>query len=176
MLDAGFAREEISTFYLNPPGQHGLYPLGGDRDKSPGAKDSDTGVAIGAVTGGVIGASVGAIGIAVAGPVGPIVGALVGAHVGSLMGSLSEMKESGESEVGGENALEQRKSGMVVAVSVAEESRSHFAVEVLEALGADHIERAQGTISGGDWTDFDPLAPPVFLDGDPTLHIQPHGA
>lgn len=175
LLAAGFAKEEISTFYLNPAGQHAMYPFGGDRDKSPGAKDSDTGVAVGAVTGGVIGASVGAIGIAVAGPVGPVVGALVGAHLGSLVGGLSEMKERGEAEAGGENIVEQRKSGMVVAVGVPERVRRDSALEILTSLGADHIEDAEGTITNGDWRDFDPLSPPVFLQGDAVQALR-HGA
>ena len=33
----GFAREEIDSFYVAPPGQHGLYPLGGDADADAGA-------------------------------------------------------------------------------------------------------------------------------------------
>lgn len=42
---AGFAREHIASFYVNPPGQHATYPIGGDRFESPdinGAVDSDS--------------------------------------------------------------------------------------------------------------------------------------
>ena len=98
MVDAGFPQDGISSFYLNPPGQHNLYSIGGDRDDSPGAHEASTGVAAGAATGGAVGAGVGLIGAPVFGPVGPAVGALVGAHVGGLIGSLSQMKEKGEDE------------------------------------------------------------------------------
>jgi hypothetical protein len=33
---AGFAPEKVSSFFVNPPGQHALYPIGGDEYKSPG--------------------------------------------------------------------------------------------------------------------------------------------
>ncbi len=33
----GFAAEDVTVFYLNPPGQHATFPVGGDRDKSHGA-------------------------------------------------------------------------------------------------------------------------------------------
>ena len=79
---AGHPRTAIATFYLNPAGQHDLYPIGGDRDKSPGASDTDVGVVAGAGAGAVVGAGAGAVLAPVTGPVGPILGTLAGAHVG----------------------------------------------------------------------------------------------
>ncbi len=67
LIGAGFAKKKISAFYVNPAGQHDLYPIGGDQDKSPGAQ------------------------------------------------------------------------------------------------GAEQIERAEGTISDGNWSDFNPLTPPVLV-------------
>ena len=32
LAQAGFAREHISSFYLNPPGPHDTFPIGGDVD------------------------------------------------------------------------------------------------------------------------------------------------
>lgn len=175
MVDAGFAQERISSFYLNPPGQHNLYSIGGDRDDSPGAHETATGVATGAATGGAVGAGVGLIGAPVFGPVGPAIGALVGAHVGGLIGSLSQMKEKGENEEAApsdakndvsDNTVRQRKSGLMLAVS-ADGSQAHqSAVALLRQLGAEDIEQAEGTIINGDWQDFDPLKPPQLLQRD----------
>lgn len=172
MVGAGFPQEDISSFYLNPPGQHNLYSIGGDRDDSPGAHETSAGVATGAVTGGAVGAGVGLLGAPVFGPVGPAVGALVGAHVGGLIGSLSQMKEKGENEDvtaadtqdnASDNTMHQRKSGLMLAVSADSDQAHQSAVALLQQLGAEDIEQAEGTIINGDWQDFDPLQPPQLL-------------
>lgn len=160
LLGAGFAASQISAFYVNPPGQHDVYELGGDHDKSPGAKESGQGVVEGGATGAVAGAVVGSAAIPVAGPMGPLVGALVGAHVGSLY-SLHHMKEAGEPEAGGQNARPPRKSGMMIAVAVADAAQEQRALDLLRRLGGRDIERAQGRIHAGDWSDFDPNSLPV---------------
>ena len=67
LLRAGFAAERISAFYVNPAGQHDMYELGGDHDKSPGAKETDEGVVQGGATGAVAGAVAGSAAIPVAG-------------------------------------------------------------------------------------------------------------
>jgi hypothetical protein len=162
LLGAGFRDERISAFFVNQPGQHDMTPIGGDHLQSAGAKETPIGVLEGTAAGGVIGVALGAVTSVVTGPVGPIVGGLVGAHVGSLF-SFSKMKEGGEAEEGGENLVEPRKPGMLVAVALdaaADESR---ALAVLRDLGAHHIERAEGTIVDGDWVDFDPLSMPVII-------------
>lgn len=164
LMRAGFPEDRISAFYLNQPGQHDMTPIGGDRILSPGAEESPEGVVEGAATGGAVGAAIGAATAVVTGPAGPIVGGLVGAHVGSLY-SLSKMKERGQSEEGGhgENMYEPRRAGMLVAVAFDQPEDENRALEVLHRLGSDHIERAQGTIRNGDWTDFDPLSLPVLI-------------
>jgi hypothetical protein len=162
LLSAGFAPARISSFYVNPPGQHDVTELGGDHDKSPGAKESDEGVVKGGATGAVAGAVVGAATIPIAGPVGPVVGALVGAHVGSLY-SLHKMKEAGEPDQDGSNVRPPRKSGMLIAVAVDETAQEHQALEILRRLGGKDIERADGTISGGDWRDFNPNSLPELV-------------
>ncbi|GIZ51707.1 hypothetical protein [Noviherbaspirillum aridicola] len=160
LLRAGFAREHVSTFYCNPPGQHGTYALGGDADKSQGAKESDKGVAKGAAAG----AAVGLAAAPVLGPIGAVTGGLVGAHIGGTMGAMSEMKERGEtSEEDQANAVGERRAGMMVAVRVSDQDFEDRAVNVLRSLGAADIERAEGTIENGDWVDFDPLAPPTLV-------------
>jgi hypothetical protein len=76
---------------------------------------------------------------------------------------MSSMKENGESEEGNANALPQRKSGMMVAVCVLNPAQEHDAVLILQAQGAQQIERAEGTISDGNRIDFDPLTHPVLV-------------
>jgi hypothetical protein len=159
----GFARERISTFYVNPPGQHDTFPIGGDRAASPGAKETDKGVAAGAATGAAVGA---AAGTPLFGPLGTAVGGLVGAHVGGLVGGVSEMKEKGETGEHGEeaeNAAPVRKSGMMVAVAADDHEHEELAIKVLRSAGANDPERAEGTIENGEWSDFNPLAMPVLL-------------
>lgn len=163
LLRAGFSADRISDFYVNPQGQHDMHELGGDHDKSPGAKESDQGVVQGGATGAVAGAVAGAAAIPVAGPLGPVVGALVGAHVGSLF-SFSKMKDAGEPEEGSiENMQAPRKSGMLIAVEVIDSGQEQQALDVLRGLGAKDLERAEGTIAGGDWGDFDPNSRPVLF-------------
>lgn len=162
LLGAGFPEHQISSFFVNQPGQHDLTLIGGDNLQSPGAKETPIGVLEGAAAGGAVGLALGAASSLVTGPVGPIVGGLVGAHVGSLF-SLSKMKEGGEPEEGGSNLAEPRKPGMLVAVALSNPAQESGALEVLRDLGAHHIERAEGSIVDGDWIDFDPLSAPSIV-------------
>lgn len=162
LQQAGFASDHISTFYVNPSGQHATYPIGGDNDKSPGAEESSKGTLAGAATGGTIGAAVGATTIPVFGPVGPAVGAMVGAHVGSLVGSLSQMKDDGE-EVRQDETPPLRVAGVYVAVALPDVCMEDQAINVLHQCGAGSVERAHGTIENGNWTDFDPGSSPDFI-------------
>lgn len=154
--NAGAPAAQITSFYVNPPGQHDLYPVGGDRDESPGAEDSDKGTAAGLGVGGVIGGAAGAATTPVTGPLGAITGALVGGHVGSLIGSLSQTDEAHEMPP-------VRKSGMLVAVTAMSEEEERRAIETLRNAGAFDLERADGQIENGEWVDFDPLSEPEFV-------------
>jgi len=162
LVEAGFDVDRISGFYLTQPGQHDMTPIGGDHIQSPGAKEAPEGVMQGVATGGAVGAAVGAATIPVTGPLGPVVGGLVGGHVGSLF-SFSKMKDRGEPEEGGENAVPPRPAGMLVAVAFDDAQREEAAVATLRRAGAHHIERAQGNIVDGDWADFDPSSRPDVI-------------
>jgi hypothetical protein len=154
---AGFPAERIAWFYVNPPGQHDAYPLGGDHDKSPGAEETDKGVA----TGIAAGATAGVAALPVLGPVGP----LLGAYVGSLVGSLAATKEENET-AGQESVPPEHRPGLMLAVAV-DGPEQQRAVDVLERAGGSDIEIAEGTIKDGDWIDFDPLAPPRLIRRGP---------
>lgn len=166
LLRAGFSRQHVSTFYLNPPGQHATYSIGGDHDRSAGAKESGKGAAAGVA----VGAAAGVAATPVLGPLGPVAGGLVGAHLGGLVGGLSQMKEQGETGEHGEdieNALPARQAGVFVAVEVADEEAEDRAAELLGSMGAADLERAEGNIVDGDWADFDPSVAPVRYHGTP---------
>lgn len=162
LVDAGFDAGRISGFYLSQPGQHDVTPIGGDHLQSPGAKETPEGVVQGVATGGAVGAAIGAATVPVTGPLGPVVGGLLGGHVGSLF-SFSKMKERGEPEEGGENAVPPRAAGMLVAVAFDDAGLEAQAVDLLRRLGAHHIERAEGNIVDGDWADFDPASRPDVI-------------
>lgn len=163
---AGFARDRITSFYVNPPGQHDAYPIGGDQALSPGAKETDKGAAIGVATG----AAAGLAAAPFLGPVGVATGSLLGAHVGGLVGGLSRMKERGEAGEHGEeaeNVVPLRKSGLLVAAAVEDNEQEEHAIRILRSLGATDIERADGTVENSDWVDFDPLSTPAFVEYSP---------
>ena len=79
----GFAAEDVTVFYLNPPGQHATFPVGGDRDKSHGATHAHSGALKGAAIGGVVGLGIGVAAAPLVGPAAAAAGAGAGAYVGS---------------------------------------------------------------------------------------------
>ncbi len=160
---AGFSAGTISSFYVTTPGQHDMFPLGGDSEASSGAKDAGEGAAVGAGAGGLVGGAVGALGIPIGGPATVVGGALLGSYIGSLVGSFSEMKEKSENEADGEKQSAIRKAGMLVAVAASSESLQKLATSVLRKSGGHGLELAEGHIESGDWKDFDPRTPPKFL-------------
>jgi len=164
LVRAGFARDRIASFYVNPPGQNATFPLGGDRYASPGAKE----VGKGAIKGASVAAAAGAALGAVASPVGAVIGGLVGAQVGSLAGGLSYAKERNEKEETSAdgtnpNTAPLRRAGMLVAVAPAKAEDEAEAVEVLHRCGATDMEIAEGEIVDTQWRDFDPLSAPRYL-------------
>lgn len=154
LRDAGVGEYEVSILALNPPGQHDRYPIGGDRDESPGAKKADGGAAKGAAIGGVVGLAVGAVATPVLGPIAPAAGAGVGAYTGSLVGALGSMDD-------GPRPDQVRRAGTLVAVNASSTDVPQDRISrVLHEAGADPVERADGTWDQGRWADFDPLKPP----------------
>ncbi len=157
--DAGTPAERIASFFVNPPGQHDRYPIGGDHDKSRGAKDSGGGLeAGGPVGGGTIGMAIGAAAMPLVGPAGLVAGVLVGAHLGNLVGSLNQMDDDA-----GQSTGAVRHGGMMIAVSVSDDTSERHAIALLHSLGARDIEQGEGRILGGDWPEFDALLPPRLV-------------
>ncbi|MGF6552908.1 hypothetical protein [Paraburkholderia youngii] len=161
LFEAGFVEEDVTLFFVNPRGQHARFPIGGDTDTDPGAREAPKGVGMGVTIGAVIGAVIGvAIFAAFSAPllVSPIA-AGVGAYVGSLIGAMLRTKEHGKSDYRVPHHEEARKSGVLVAVHVSPDNQLD-AARVLREAGGVSIEKATGRWQQGHWADFDPLKTP----------------
>jgi hypothetical protein len=170
LAGAGFASGQTTTFFVNPPGQHDLYALGGDEDESAGTEGAPAGSAAGATVGGAVGAAVGLTAVPALGPGAAVAAAGAGAYVGSLVGALGNTGDRNNSEP--YTAVEKaphdeshRKSGMLVAASAPASAQQDSAIGILRAHGATDIERSDGVIVAGDWTDFNPLTPLNLVAG-----------
>jgi hypothetical protein len=166
----GFGDNDVSSFYMNPPGMHATYPIGGDSHHDAGTKHSGKTAAAGATVGGIAGLALGAAAGAIAAPgltpVTAVAGAGVGAYVGSLAGGLTGTEAPDPAQASTEEPLE-RDAGVMVAVRVDRSGNEQKAIEVLRAHGAHGIERASGTWLDGAtpaWADFDPRRSPQFID------------
>jgi hypothetical protein len=155
----GFKRSEFQSFYVNPEGQHGLYPIGGDAHSDEGAKQAGRGTLYGAILGGLAGAVAGyGASLAFNNAYIIVAGAAVGAYTGSLFGALYRMKSGNRRLATPEHPVE-RSAGQMVAVRVDRPGTEPRAVETLTRYGARDIERTVGTWKSGDWKDFDPRVP-----------------
>ncbi|WER49332.1 hypothetical protein CupriaWKF_19455 [Cupriavidus sp. WKF15] len=161
----GVAQEDLSVFYVNPPGQHAAYPIGGDTAVDPGSRRSGFGAVAGVLLGATAGAALGAAIITIMG-VSPPVSLFVlvfatglCAYVGSLVGGALSLTRGGRAE-GRRGRAPVRNAGVLLAAHV-EPGNAGLVCDLLRKGGARDIERAQGHWREGRWADFDPLAPPV---------------
>ncbi|WP_233805408.1 hypothetical protein [Paraburkholderia sp. HP33-1] len=161
LFDAGFVEEDVTLFFVNPRGQHGRSPIGGDIHAAPGAREAPKGAGTGLTIGAVIGAVVGvAIFAAFSMPLlVSLIVAGVGAYVGSLIGAMSRTHEHGKSRLRVLYHEEARRSGVLVAVHVSPDNQFD-AARVLRDAGGAAIEKASGRWQQGRWADFDPLKTP----------------
>ena len=160
----GFSPEKTTTFYVGSPGQHDLYPIGGDEMESPGMEGATNAGAVAATVGGSVGLITGLATLPVLGPAAVVAGTGIGAWVGSLYGALEGSKDAAIPVAGNAPfyavAVEPpRKSGMLVAVMVDSVSQQASAQQVLRNCDGMDIGHAEGQIIAGDWVDFDVLAP-----------------
>lgn len=162
LAEAGFARSEYGTFYVAPPGQHDIFPIGGDAYRDAGTEDSAKGAATGAALGGAAGLAVGAaaaIAMPVAGIAVALAGTGVGAYVGSLMGAMSSARDADTAESTPKEPVE-TQGGVRIAVNVARAGTEGQAREILRRSGAEDIVAAEGEWHDRQWKDFDPRVPP----------------
>src|ERR1700688_4168925 len=64
----GFDADDVTVFFVNPAGQQATYPIGGDRDPSPGAKHAYSGGLKGVAVGTAVGVGAGLAASPVLGP------------------------------------------------------------------------------------------------------------
>src|SRR5512145_2280554 len=89
----GFASEEIDSFYVSPPGQHAMTPVGGDAPyASAGSRFAASGAIAGAVLGGLAGMLVAWLIAREYGVIVVVFGAALGAYVGSFLGTASKVR------------------------------------------------------------------------------------
>jgi len=145
-------RDDVKVFFLNPPGQHALFWLGGDAyaDSAarPGGQSALAGVAIGAIAG-LAGAALLHVG-GFHSPHAWVGVPLVGGYVGALCGALGKMRGDAPE---GRGALQQCENGVVLAAHVTRRTRV-FAERTMLAAGALSVERTEGAWRHGAWTDF----------------------
>ena len=168
LRSAGFEGQNVTSFYLNPPGQHSEYPIGGDAHHDEGTKHSGKTAGAGAAIGGVTGLALGTAAGLAAEPgfaaVAAVAGAGVGAYVGSLAGGLSGA-EAGETRKASVEEPVERKSGIMVAVLAQADGAPDSIVQVLRAQSPRSIERAEGEWRDGQWVDFDPRRTAQIIAG-----------
>jgi hypothetical protein len=154
----GFTREEIDSFYVPPPGQHAMTPLGGDAPyASAGSRFAASGAVIGGLAGGLAG---GLLAWLVAPDYGALVmifGAALGAYIGSLLGTMAKVRGGRPEEATREHPVEPL-GGRMIAACVDRSGMQARAVKVLRECGARDLGRAEGVWRDG-WKDFDPRAP-----------------
>lgn len=166
----GFTEDDVHTFYINSAGEHGRYPLGGDRVADPDAKGAHLGAAAGASALGLVFAVIGGfIAVELAAPVPMIIAAAgVGAYLGALAGALW-IAGRRKRRVTADPARVQephpaiRAAGVMLALHVMP-GQDELARRVLRECGGRDIERAQGRWIEGRWEDFDPLKAPRHVE------------
>jgi hypothetical protein len=164
-LLAVYGAAAVAVFHLNPAGQHDITPIGGDSIADAGAKDAHQETLKGAAVGGVVGLGLGGIGAGlVAAAAGPVIGALaivtataVGAYTGSLVGTLEGLDGHATQAFSG------RTAGILVGVSADGDASQHALRDLFLRAGAREVEIAHGSITDGEWPDFDPMREPVYL-------------
>jgi hypothetical protein len=161
----GIAPSQMTSFYLNAPGQHGTFPIGGDQDEDPEAKGAGVTAAQGAMLGGAAGLALGLAATPLVGPLA-VAGALAaGAYTGSLAGAVGGMGNGhAADETQGEMQRDPlvRPAGVVVAVHAPTTFDRDRATAVLRRHQANSIEVAEGTWKEGTWFDFDPVSIPKW--------------
>jgi hypothetical protein len=88
----GFNRDEVDSFYVSPPGQHDLTPVGGDVHSSAGSRFAWGGALAGAILGGALGFAVAWLVADNYRAAALLFGAALGAYVGSFLGTMNRVR------------------------------------------------------------------------------------
>ncbi len=156
LLASGFMRSDAAKFFVNPPGQHDQFPVGGDQLADANASKAHAGAAAGTAVGAAAALAVPGLGPALA--LGVVA---LGAYTGSLAGTLAKL---GDHQAARESdASPGRHAGMLVAVHVTDATGEQKAIDILRQHGAADVERREGIWENGEWKDFDPVEPPAHV-------------
>jgi hypothetical protein len=168
LAERGVAAGDMQVFYVNPPGQHAEFPVGGDQHADRGAQDAHKGQLSGAAIGAAAGLAAGGLAAAVLPPLAPAVlagvtgvGALAGSVAGAVVASRTD--EEAEPAAAEDPQPVARRGGLMLAVRVTPQSEAAV-LDAMRAAGATDVERAVGEWRDGSWVDFDPLEPPHAVD------------
>src|SRR5215831_14897154 len=162
LLRHGFSRDDVSSFFVNPPGQHARFPIGGDRNVSPGARGAGRAALAGAVIGAVLGLVFGLAASHVYGFASSIAGAVAGAYLGMLAGALARLQDRKAARTRVPDTTETvRHAGIMVEAHAPTPGSRDKAVRTLRSAGALDLETAEGEWRQGRWADFDPTVPPA---------------
>ena len=155
----GFQRPEVDNFYVSPPGQNDMTPVGGDAPhSSEGSRHAGAGATFGAIAGAIVGAGVGWLLSAWLGVIVIPLSAGLGAYIGSLAGAMARMRPGRRGAASVEHPVEMR-GGRMIAVNVERTGIEKKAIELLRRHGARDVRIAEGRWADGSWRDFDPRAP-----------------
>jgi len=130
LMRAGFATDQTTTFFINPPELHVGSSRGGEETRSRASQNPAGGSALPAALGNAVDRN--------------------NAEMPAARNALRRREPS-------------RKTGLMIAIAAAASRDEAAAVRILRAHGAVDIERAEGTIAAGEWTDFNPLTPPKLV-------------
>ena len=154
----GFTEEDTDSFYVGPPGQHAMTPVGGDAPhSSAGTRHAGLAAGVGAVTGALLGI---AVGMLIAGEfASPVVflAAGLGAYVGSFAGAMWRVRGGRRREASVEHPVEPL-GGRMIAINV-DRGNEKRAASILRRHHARDVGRAEGDWRNGAWQDFDPRQP-----------------
>jgi len=154
----GFARNEVDSFYVSPPGAHDLTRVGGDVHASAGSRFAGRGALLGALIGLIIGGLAGAVVSTSHGLPFGLLAALLGALIGAFAGTMTTVRGGRRGEATREHPVEPL-GGRMIAVLVERAGTEPRAIEILRRHGARDVRRAEGRWADGSWRDFDPRAP-----------------
>jgi hypothetical protein len=149
----------VDAFYVSPPGQHAMTPVGGDAPQSSeGSRNAGLGAGAGAAIGAVVGAGIGWLASGELGMVVIPLGAGLGAYIGSFAGTMAKVRSGRYDAASVEHPVEPR-GGRMIAINVDRSGIERKAIDVLKRHGARDVRRAEGRWADGSWRDFDPRAP-----------------
>ena len=155
----GFTDNDIDSFYVGPPGQHDMTPVGGDSPhSSAGSRQAGVAAAIGAVIGALVGLAAGWVLQLEQNGITWLLAAGLGAYIGSFAGAMSRVRGGRRREATVEHPVEPR-GGRMIAVNVDRLGTESRAVAILRQHRARNVGRAEGEWRDGSWRDFDPRAP-----------------